>query len=93
MSDPFIVLIIACLTFCLLGKTHHSAFGIVGTDYGVRVQDPPPPGEGRQAAVTSQPQEFRPGNSSSVLSSWGSWLLGQTSGQGRLDKVCLLIWD
>lgn len=32
MSDPLIVLIIACLIFCLPGKAHHSASGTVGID-------------------------------------------------------------
>lgn len=36
MSDPLIVLIIACLIFCLPEKAHHSAFGTVGIDYGAR---------------------------------------------------------
>lgn len=40
MSDPFIVIIIACLIFCLPERSYHSAFGMVGTDYGAQWGSP-----------------------------------------------------
>ena len=90
MSDPFIVLIIACLTFCLLGKTHHCGFSIVGMDYGARVQDP----SSRLSGGYHEPATGIQGWELQLCpEQLGSWLLDQTSGQGRLDKglACLLI--
>lgn len=44
MSDPFIVLIIACLICRLPERAHHSAFGMVGIDYGAPGGFPLPAG-------------------------------------------------
>lgn len=102
MSDPFIVLIIACLIFCLPEKAHHSAFGMVGIDYGAPCGVPLQAGLRQLCPLESGLSGVRHRNSglwatalSRPAAVPGCWAKYWDTWQGRLDKglACLLTLD
>ena len=102
MSDPFIVLIIACLLFCLPACRggRLGAAGILGSWYCwyrlcSLVSRTTAPRPGRLSGSSHPPATGCRAVSSCCLAHLGSRMLGQTWGQWRHDKglAYFLIWD